>query len=145
MYKSILVPVDMAENGFSDKAIEHARGILAEGGKLHFLRVIPGYQMPWVGSFFPEDAFDKAMKAAKKKLAEYIDLQLSDSTIDHAMYTLEGKPADLILRSAEKLQVELIVMASHKHSRIEKTVIGSIAAKVVGRAKMPVMVVKNGL
>lgn len=145
MYKSILVPVDMAENGFSDKAIEHARGVLVEGGKLHFLRVIPGYQMPWVGSFFPEDAFDKAMKEAKKRLAEYIKLQLSGSDVDHAMYTLEGKPSDLILRSAEKLEADLIVMASHKHSRIEKTVIGSIAAKVVGRAKIPVLVIKNGL
>jgi universal stress protein F len=143
MYKSILVPVDMHEHGFSNKAIEHARGVLAEGGKLHFLHVIPGYQMPWVGTFFPEDAFDKAIKEAKNKLAEYIELQMGGSEIPYAMYTVEGKPAELILRSAEKLQVDLIVMASHKHSRIEKTVLGSIAAKVAGRCKVPVLVIKD--
>ena len=143
MYKSILVPVDMAEDGFSDKAIEHARGVLAAGGKLHFLRVIPGFQMPLVGSFFPEDAFNKVRKEAERRLAEYIKLQVADATLDYKMYTLEGKPADLIVRSAEKLQVELIVMASHKHSRIEKSVLGSIAAKVAGRAKMPVLVIKD--
>lgn len=143
MYKSILVPVDMAEDGFSDKAIAHARGVLAEGGRLYFLRVIPGFQMPLVGSFFSEDAFGKVVKEAEKLLAEYIKLQLGDAPLDYKMYTLEGKPADLIVRSAEKLQVELIVLASHKHSRIAKTVLGSIAAKVAGRAKIPVLVVKD--
>jgi len=143
MYNSILVPVDMAENGFSNKAILHARGVLAVGGKLHFLRAIPGYQMPLVGSFFPKDAFDKVVKEAEKKLAEYVKLQLGDDPVDYAMYTLEGKPADLILKSAEKLQVDLIVMASHKHSRIENTVLGSIASKIAGRSKQPVMVIKS--
>ena len=143
MYKSILVPVDMAEDSFSDKAIKHARGVLTEGGRLHFLRVIPGFQMPLVGSFFPEDAFDKVIKEAEKRLAEHIQLQLGETPLDYKLYTLEGKPADLIVRSAEKLEVDLIVMASHKHSRIEKTVLGSIAAKVAGRAKMPVLVIKD--
>ncbi len=145
MYKSILVPVDMSADGFSDKAIEHAVNLLADGGTIHFLRVVPGYQMPLVGSFFPEDAFAKALEEADAHLAKFIAAYFKQLTVDYKTYTLEGKPADIILRTADKLRVELIVLASHKHSRVEKTVLGSIASKVVGRAKVPVMVVKNNI
>ena len=143
MYKSILVPVDMSEDGFADKAIAHAKGVLAKGGKLYFLRVLPGYQMPWVGSFFPDGAFEKAMKEEEKKLEKYIAKQLDDKTVWVSTTTVEGKPADLILKRARKLKVDLIVMASHKHSRVERTIIGSVASKVVGRSSVPVLVVKN--
>ena len=143
MYNTILVPVDMSEDGFSDQAIEHAKKLLQKGGSLHFLRVVPGYQMPWVGSFFPEDAFGKAIKQSQQHLDSYIQNQLKDADLNYRAYVMEGRPAELIVKTADKIRADLIVMASHKHSKVEKKVLGSIAAKVVGHAHMPVLVVKK--
>ncbi|WP_020410867.1 universal stress protein [Hahella ganghwensis] len=144
MYKSIVVPVDMAKDGFSDLALTHARQLLNEKGCLHIVHVVPGYQNPWVGSFFPDDAFDKALKQSQKDLEAFLEKYFTEDSVKYKSYTLEGKPADLILKTATKVKADLIVMASHKHSRIEKAVLGSIANKVVGRSKIPVMVVKKG-
>ncbi len=143
MYKSIVVPVDMSEDGFSNLALTHARELLDKKGCLHVVHVVPGYQNPWVGSFFPDDAFDKALKQAEKDLESFLEDFFTDDSVSYKAYTLEGKPADMILKTADKVKADLIVMASHKHSRIEKMVLGSIANKVVGRSRVPVMVVKK--
>lgn len=143
MYESILVPIDMGEKGFADKVVEHALSILKPHGKLILLSAVPGYQMPIVGSYFPQGTFDDLVKGIKAQLKEFIEDSLPIDPSECSMIVQEGKPADVILSVAKTEKVDIIVMASHKQSRIERTVIGSIANKVVGRADMPVLVVKG--
>lgn len=142
MYNTILVPVDMSEDGFSDKAIEHAQTLVSSDGVIHLLQIIPGYQMPLVGSFFPDGSFKEIIKQAETNLEKYLKNAIKDQDINYKFQVKEGKPADLILKVASSVKADLIVMASHKHSKLEKTVLGSIASKVVGRSKTPVLVVK---
>ncbi|WP_162364912.1 universal stress protein, partial [Enterococcus faecium] len=54
----------------------------------------------------------------------------------------EGKPYATILDYAERLGADLIVMPSHKRSRIDKVMLGSVASKVVENSPINVMVVK---
>ncbi|MGH1485363.1 MAG: universal stress protein [Cellvibrionaceae bacterium] len=56
-------------------------------------------------------------------------------------YVLEGVPAPTIIKAAEKMDADLIVMGSHSHSTIDTLFIGSVANKVVNRASKPVLLV----
>ncbi|GGC03868.1 universal stress protein [Marinobacterium zhoushanense] len=143
MYKTILVPVDLAEEGYSDEVVRHALEVLAPKGKLILLTVVAGYQMPLVASYFPPGNFDKAVKEVQKQLREFVEQKLPIDPEDCTLEVKEGKPADMILSEAKRVKADLIVMASHKHSRLERTVLGSVANKVVGRSTIPVLVIKG--
>lgn len=143
MYKTILVPVDLSEKGYSDEVVNHALEVLAPKGKLILLTVVAGYQMPMVASYFPPGSFDKAVKEIQKQLKEFVEQKLPIDPADCTLEVKEGKPADEILKEAKRHKADLIVMASHKHSRLERTVLGSVANKVVGRSTVPVLVIKG--
>ncbi|KEA64548.1 Universal stress protein family 3 [Marinobacterium lacunae] len=143
MYKTILVPVDLAEEGFCDEVVRHALEVLAPKGKLILLTVVAGYQMPLVGSYFPPGTFDKAIKEVHQQLKAFVEQKLPIDPEDCTLEVKEGKPADLILSEAKRLKADLIVMASHKRSRLERSVLGSVATKVVGRSTTPVLVIKG--
>ena len=53
-----------------------------------------------------------------------------------------GNPVELILKTADNRDCDLIVMGSHGHGVIEGALIGSTARRVVRRSKKPVLVVR---
>lgn len=143
MYNSVLVPVDLAEQGYTDKVIEHALHVLKPGGNLILLTALAGYQMPIVGSFFQPGTFDKAVRTVHQKLLDFVNNELPIDADTCTIKVVEGKPAESILQVAKQQNVEVIVMASHKQSRMSNMMIGSVANKVVCQANVPVMVVKG--
>jgi nucleotide-binding universal stress UspA family protein len=54
-----------------------------------------------------------------------------------------GKPADVIIDTAEKVGADLIVMGSLGMSAIERVLIGSVSDKVVRHAQCPVLLVRD--
>ncbi len=143
MYNRILVPVDLSEEGFADQVIKHATEVCDPDGTLILLTVISGYQMPLVGSFFPEGTFDKATHAVEKQLKQFADEQLKHSGLHFELEVKEGSRADVILEQATQHRAELIVMASHKQAGLDQVLLGSIANKVVNLSPLPVLVVKG--
>ena len=75
MFKKILVPVDLQNPSFSDHALTIA---LAEANAqttkstLCIMSVLPGFNMPLVANFFPEDAMKKAVDDARVMLEDYV-------------------------------------------------------------------------
>lgn len=53
----------------------------------------------------------------------------------------EGKPVHEILDMAERLPADLVVLGTHRRGALARSVIGSVAAAVVGRARCPVVTV----
>ena len=53
-----------------------------------------------------------------------------------------GNPVKQILKQAEKVNCDLIVMGTHGHGIIEEAMIGSTAQRVIRRSKKPVLVVR---
>ncbi|MBS99368.1 MAG: universal stress protein [Oceanospirillaceae bacterium] len=143
MYKTILVPVDLSEQGYTDKVVKHALGVLEPHGQLILLTVVAGYQMPLVGSYFPPGTFNKVIKDIRQQLTDFVAQQLPIDPSECTLLVEEGKPADLILSESVRVGADLIVMASHKQSRLERSVLGSVANKVVGRSDIPVLVIKG--
>jgi nucleotide-binding universal stress UspA family protein len=54
----------------------------------------------------------------------------------------EGDVADTILRTAEEIPCDLIVMGSHGRSRMYQLMMGSVAAAVTRKAPCPVVAVR---
>lgn len=142
MYKQILVPVDLNDKGFSDKAVElavwHAKHSNAQ---IHLLNVLPGIHMSMVATYFPKDAALKMKKDVEAQLKQFAVQHIPEEVV-YKVHVAEGKPYATILQHAAKLGADLIVMPSHKRSKIDKVVLGSVASKVVQNSPINVLVVK---
>ncbi|ENO1848319.1 universal stress protein, partial [Vibrio vulnificus] len=107
MYKQILVPVDLNDKGFSDRAVElavwHARQANAQ---LHLLNVLPGIHMSMVASYFPKDAAQKMKQDVVQQLKNFADQHIADEIV-YKVHVAEGKPYATILEYAEKLGADL--------------------------------------
>jgi universal stress protein A len=73
--------------------------------------------------------------------------QLRDLMPDtfHGTWEVEvavGPPADTIVRVAHKRDTDLIVMGTHKRTRLQHVLLGSVADKVVRLAPCPVLTVR---
>ena len=92
MYKQILVPVDLNDKGFADKAVElavwHAKHSNAE---LHLLNVLPGIHMSMVSTYFPEGAARQMKEDVLKQLNEFA-AKFVDEDIVYKVHVSEGKP-----------------------------------------------------
>ncbi|OOF00525.1 universal stress protein [Salinivibrio sp. MA351] len=142
MYKHILVPVDLNDESFADNAVDHAAWLASQSGaKLHLLTVLPGIHNSMVASYFPEEAANKMKRDMKRNLQGFADKYVPKNVACQVSVE-EGKPYKGIIKTAERLECDLIVMPSHKRSRVNKMMLGSVAAKVLEGATMHVMVLK---
>jgi len=142
MYKTILLPVDLNEEGFSHVAAQHANALAkASGATLHLLNVLPTSQLPMVSSHFPASMIKELRKENQNALIEFAN-KFIDDDIETILHISEGKPSKEIIKCANKYQADLIVMPSHKRAKLELAFIGSVASRVVTNATMATLVVK---
>ena len=59
-----------------------------------------------------------------------------------ASMTLAGPPAERILETAASSSASLLVLGSHGHSRLHDRILGSVAASVLSRGALPVLLVR---
>ncbi len=136
MYKTILVPIDMAHmadgNSIIDVAIEHA----AESTEIVLLNVvedIPG----WAANQLSADIIDNSLEHVSNELKAIANA--SARPIEVAVRT--GHSYNTILKVAKELKADLIIIASH-HPGMQDYFIGSTASKVVRHASCSVLVVR---
>jgi nucleotide-binding universal stress UspA family protein len=65
-----------------------------------------------------------------------------DQSIRVRHVLLEGDPAAEIVRYAQEMNMDLIVMGTHGRTGLERMLMGSVAEKVMREAKCSVLVVK---
>ncbi|MGF1725155.1 universal stress protein [Photobacterium nomapromontoriensis] len=142
MYKQILVPVDLNDPGFADKAIEaaiwHAKNTDAT---IHLLNVLPGIHMAMVSSYFPKDAARKMLQDSQHRLKVFAEQHIPPEIVHHHSVT-EGKTWTTILDYAKGIGADLIIIPSHQRSTFDKVMLGSVAAKIVENSPINVLVIK---
>ncbi|WP_434357113.1 universal stress protein [Parasalinivibrio latis] len=145
MYKHILVPVDLNDTEFAQLAVKHAVWLASksQNATLHFLTVLPGVHNAMVASYFPKDAAQKMKKDLKQQLAKFAAGAVPEELL-YDYDVQDGKPYKAILREADRKGCDLIVMPSHKRSKVDKMVIGSVAERVLASSPIPVLVIKPG-
>jgi nucleotide-binding universal stress UspA family protein len=168
--KKILYATDLSKNsayafGYAVNSAEH------HDAEIHILHVwesrlvplFPGGHPGFEGSVaFPEIERDLEQKqkyyAEQKKLVEdsykeMITRRLNDFCQKElhgnaallksvvSIEVVEGDPAAQILQKAEELPADVVIMGSHGKGLLAQAFLGSVAAKVLNRIKIPVYII----
>ena len=142
MFKSVLLPIDLSQESSWKEAIPVAVNMAKESGaKLQVLTVIPDYGMAVVGSFFPADYAQNALAETEKQLAEFVSKHFAaDANVEG--HVKHGTIYKEIIQSADDLNCDLIVLASHR-PETKDYLLGPNAARVARHAGQSVFVVRN--
>lgn len=142
MYSDILWPVDLGHESSWIKALPIAVTYAKTfGATLHVMTVIPDFGMSIVGSFFPKGFEKKALQEAQTQLTKFCDDKIpSDVPVQHIIG--HGTVYEEILRVAEEINCDLILMASHR-PELKDYLLGPNAARVVRHADCSVQVVRG--
>ena len=143
MFKNILVPIDLDEESSWAKALEVAEEMAANyGAELNVTAVVPTFNMSVVGSYFPKDYEKEAMASAKERLKELLETQCQRDGVKVKGHVAHGTIYDEIMRVADELNCDVIVMASHRPA-LKDYLLGPNAARVVRHARQSVFVVRS--
>ncbi|MEL6958267.1 MAG: universal stress protein [Pseudomonadota bacterium] len=135
MYSHILVPVDLAEDATYDTALNAAKMLLSDGGKislLHVVEPIPTY----AESYLPADFNMTTVKGAKERLGALAkEMGLSNTAV------VVGSAGRTIVDWAEENDADCIVITSHKPA-FSDIFLGSTATWVVKHCPMALHVLR---
>ncbi len=101
----------------------------------------PVYRTPQTIQFHAEEPDQVQHEGLKRKLREFY---APSRPIDVDYQTTEGDAAAEILRSAQKIGSDLIVMGTHGHTGVRRLVTGSVATAVLHGARTPVLALRSG-
>jgi len=131
MHKHILVPVDLADTGASERAVGVARHLAQrEGARISVISVVPAW---------PDD-LSRTPTDYAPELDAYLAEIRTGMDVDGEV-KVGGSISGRIIEAVEEKRIDLVVMASH-NPRITDYLIGSNAAHVVLHAPCSVLVVR---
>jgi len=136
-FRTILSPIDFDENSL--KALETA----AELARLADATVLVLHVVTPVGAGLTAADVDACVaeeQAARERLAGVCRDHLGG--VRHEIHTRTGDPAIAIIRAAEELKAELVVIATHASRKQPRPFPGSVAERVVREAICPVVTVR---
>ncbi|MFT6943527.1 MAG: nucleotide-binding universal stress UspA family protein [Yoonia sp.] len=135
MYNNILVPVSLDADRNVIGAINIAKALCAEGGKITCLHVIE--QLPQYATQYLPTGHLEATKADVVESLKAFTKDLPNATA----VVVDGHSSRTILNHADMNEVDLIIVASHQPG-MQDYLLGSTAAKVVRHAKCAVHVLR---
>ncbi|MDD5153473.1 MAG: universal stress protein [Desulfovibrionales bacterium] len=136
-HEKILVATDGSR--YSEKALDGAVNIARKcGSSLYVLNVVE--LNPEFMSLAPE-AVEK-MERDSRTLLEETKERVSQKGITCETVIHEGEqPYEFIVSEAKRKKADLIVIGTHGRTGLKKLLMGSVAARVIGHAPCPVMVI----
>jgi len=141
MYKDILLPVDLGSEASWSKALPTAVELCkAFECRLHVLTVVPDFGMTMVAQYFPEHYEEQALESADEKLHAFVRERVPKGVqVQHIVG--HGVIYEEILRVAEEIDADLILMSSHR-PELKDYLLGPNAARVVRHSGRSVLVVR---
>ncbi|HET6370906.1 MAG TPA: universal stress protein [Nitrospiria bacterium] len=140
--KKILVPTDLSE--FSNEACAEGISFAGQyGAELVFLFVIP--PVDFLDERMPLHEEYQAMvrDRAEVGLDEWVRRAKFEGVAKVRRIIREGAPHSEILNEAKTLGTDLIIMATHGRSGINRLITGSQAERVIRSAPCPVLTLKG--
>ena len=129
MIRAILVPLD--GSSLAERALPWAETLTrATGGSLTLLRVITDDGR--------EGVLDEVAEA--RSYLTSIKAELKTKGLAASIRVGQGRPAEAILRAARK--ADLIVMATHGRSGVNRWALGNVADKVLHGTQLPLLLVR---
>ena len=150
--KKILYATDLSEN--SAYAFRYAVSSAQQhGAKIHILHVLEEIKTNLLWAYFEMEKLQEIREKGKeeikdriqKRLEIFCQRELMDSPACRDLVAstevVEGDPAAEILRKADELEADLVVMGTHGKGLLEHTFLGSVAEKILHRIKIPVLTI----
>lgn len=142
MFRAILLPVDLSSDPSWRRAAPVAvRMAKADGIPLHVVTVLPDFGMSMVGSYFRPDFEVTALHEVGEALTRWIADHVPE-TVEVHPHVLHGRVYDELIRAADRLEADVIVMGSHR-PELSDYLLGPNAARVVRHARQSVFVVRG--
>jgi nucleotide-binding universal stress UspA family protein len=134
MYRHILIPTDGSR--LAHKAAVHGLSLAkAVGAQITALIVEPSLMTGRVAEYSKQSREQAALALqAIANEAKVVGVQCETVQVTH------NNPSEAILTMATDKACDIIVMASHGQSGIIGMIVGSVTAKVVAEATIPVLV-----
>ena len=141
MFKSILLPIDLAAEASWKKPLQLAAELARDGGVVHVMSVLPDFGMSVVGSYFDKDFEGAALMDMTGQLKSWVSRNVPEGVKAEA-HVAHGSIYHEIMRLADKLGCDAIVMAAHR-PELRDYLLGPNAARVVRHARQSVLVVRD--
>ena len=150
--KKILYATDLSEN--SAYAFRYAvNSAQKHGAKIHILHVMEEIKTNILAAYYELEKLQEIREKGKQEIKDRIQKRLETFCQRELMKdpecrdlvasteVVEGDPAAEILRKADELGVDLVVMGTHGKGLLEHAFLGSVAEKVLHRIKIPVLTI----
>ncbi len=134
MYNKIII-ASALDQGFSLKALEAAKALVSENGKIIAVHVIEPVNNV-VESFMPEDAKSKAYDTIKEMMADRLN---DENEIESVI--LSGQAGIEVSNYAKKADADCIIVGSHKPG-LDDFFLGSTSSRIVRHAPCAVHVLR---
>jgi nucleotide-binding universal stress UspA family protein len=138
----VLIPVDGSDSAL--RAAAHLVGLVYHRAppEVHVLNVQPPIMSGDVGPTVTAEMVTRTRLAAGEEVLRRARGLLDRTGVPYVASVLLGAPAETIVGYAENRGIDGIVMGTRGMSALKNFLLGSVAAKVVGLAEVPVTLVK---
>jgi nucleotide-binding universal stress UspA family protein len=144
-WKTICCPIDFSDA--SRAAMEVAADLAARtGASLTLLHAypVPGYTFPDGSVVASARMLQELADQSSRHLGEWKSQAEVLGARSVNAETVVGEPATEIVAWARERNVDLLVLGTHGRTGLEHALMGSVAEKVVRRARCPVLTVHPG-
>jgi nucleotide-binding universal stress UspA family protein len=145
--RHILVPVDFSE--LSALALQYADALgRCSGARITVLHASAFEAPPYFTQGQVEELRARlraAQRQAERDLREFVRKALGPDTAMPAVRVVEGRPAETILRTAQEIGSDLIVMGTHGRSGWNRLMLGSVTERVLRETSIPVLTVRGDM
>lgn len=141
-WKRICCPIDFSD---ASRAAMEAAADLARrfGATLTLLHAypVPGYTFPDGSVVASPRMLQELAEQATRHLGEWQRDAQELGAPDVRIHTAVGEPAAEIVAWAKEAGIDLLVLGTHGRTGLEHALLGSVAERVVRRARCPVLTV----
>lgn len=142
MVKNILAAIDFSDVTATviDKAAEIAKAFNSKLWLIHIAAPAPDFVGYGTGPQCERDWRAKTLRKEHRYLQDKA-LELDKSGINVTPLLIQGATIKMILQEASKLKADMIIIGSHGHGSLYKTLVGSVSEGIIRKAFCPVLVI----
>jgi nucleotide-binding universal stress UspA family protein len=142
LFKKILVATDGSE--YTKNSVDYGIDLAKNtGAKLHAIYVVDTAAFASIPMDAAWESMYELLRQEGDEATKYVADKAQAEGLDVDRNTIEGHPADEIIKYAEKNSMSVIVMGTLGKSGLDRFLLGSVAEKVVRNSKIPVLVVRG--
>lgn len=142
LYKKILIATDGSEH--TKNAVDYGIDLAKNtGAKLYAIYVVDTAAFASIPMDAAWESMYELLRQEGDEATKFVAERANLENIEVECQTVEGHPADEIIKFADKNSISVVVMGTLGKSGLDRFLLGSVAEKLVRNSKIPVLVVRG--